>query len=229
MTKVEYLKFIDYFTNQYHLQEIFLIISAILVAYGTNDIHKETNFNFAFSSLSTVIIFYGLICGFLFGQRVEKGLYGYILTMPIRRKTFFILSAFLDFFVLPSLIFIILSIISVLQFFAIPYTLLIFDWFATVSILAFIISIGRIFGSITKNGIATFILTYGSITTIDELSRYGIINSSNSAFLSFIDNGFASNFSVLTSLISTSFLVFSMLVIISSSIILLNSNLKNGR
>ncbi len=229
MTKVNYLKFINYFTNQYHLQEIFLIASAITISYSSNNITSESNFNLLFSSLSIVTIFYGSICAFIFGQRIEKGLYGYIFSMPIRRKTFFMLSAFLEFFILPSLIIIILLFVSEIKFFYISYKLLMFGWFVSISILAFIISIGRIFGSITKNGIAAFVLTYGSIEIISQLNNSKNTDLSNNPILNFIINGFSSEISASTALISLAVLIFSLFMVFVSSKILLNSNLKNGR
>jgi hypothetical protein len=104
-----------------------------------------------------------------------------------------------------------------------------FGWFVSISILAFIISIGRIFGSITKNGIAAFVLTYGSIEIISQLNNSKNTDLSNNPILNFIINGFSSEISASTALISLAVLIFSLFMVFVSSKILLNSNLKNGR
>lgn len=222
------LSFSESFTDRLQIRELFLIIAVIFMVIEESAIYgnKYSSMLEVFSGFSGYLfLYYGSIIALSFGQRIESGYIGFIFSMPIRRKLFLGYTALSEIVILPTLIIIMALLIFYLHLFIVPLTTLVYAWFIMVSLFAIVVSFGKLFGSIFKNGLISFALTFGTIMLIADSSTH----FSNNSFLQFFDGSGLNSFSMENVYMGLIFLVVSTLLIQISSLVLLNTNLKNGR
>lgn len=228
MTLIKNLTTIETITNRFQYRELFLILSIFFMMLEVSSVvsNKYSNLLDLFSLLPNYLIpFYASIISFMFGQRIEKGYLGFIFTMPIRRNFFLSEMAIFEITILPTYIILIGFFIIYLNLFVIPISIIVYGWLLLVSWFAFVVSIAKLFAAISKSGLMSFALTFGSIILISQLNGH-------SSIISLIPY-FDTTKILLPSFWNLELIICSLFIsaglILLSNYIILHSNLKSGR
>ncbi len=219
---------IEFLTNRFQIRELTLILSLFFIIFEVSSVFGEKYspiLNIFVLIPSTTLPFYASLSSFSFGQRIETGYIGFIFTMPVRRQILLSAMALFEILIVPTYIWAAGFLIIYLNSFIIPINLMIYGWLLLVSWFAFTVSLGRIYGAVSRNGLISFALTFGTILAISnidgnkELSRFILLFISTKFFI-------LSSQHVFLLLIS---LAVSSVLIAVSNFITLHSDLKSGR
>ena len=217
----------DYLSNQYHVQELIILISSLIIGYSAVSFGYRY---FLYNSMSFAfypILAYALIKSYFYGRNIESGVFGYLFTAPLKRRTTLLVSHFIDIIILPSAMIIEISLLLYIKFFYIPVEDVVLYWIASVAVISLFIAAGRIIGVFVRDGIASMGVLFAAYEAISiagnsknkadiELELYFHLN------LSSIDPFYILIESIVV-------LVVSILMVVISSRLLLNFGLKSGR
>ena len=217
----------NYLSNQYHVQELIILISSLIIGYSVVSFgyryFLDNSMFFAFYP----ILAYALIKSYFYGRNIESGVFGYLFTAPLKRRTTLLVSHFIDIIILPSAMIIEISLLLYSKFFYIPVEDVILYWIASVAVISLFIAAGRIIGVFVRDGIVSM----GVLFAVYEAISIGL-NSKNKFYENIISFFYLNLFSINPSAIlieSIIVLVVSILMVVISTKLLLNSGLKSGR
>jgi hypothetical protein len=218
-------------SNPFHIQEILAIITVALLSYSSVKLlygSVEAQFP-EFYDLQINLIVYSAVISYNYSYNVERGIMGYIFSMPIHRRSFFRNSIFVEILFPVVLIIVPSALIFELTFFSIDFSYLLFVAFLMAAEISLMISAGRVLTIVTRSSILCLILIFAIFYALINFSQY----FKSGSFLWMISMGVGSlsrlqPSTYLAEMIAYIFLVAFFLYEIST-LLLMSFNLKNGR
>jgi hypothetical protein len=150
------------------------IVSAIILVYAsakTLDEPFEPSVA-VLGQLEIILILYSSIISYNYSYRIERGVVGYIFSMPINRRSFARNSILVE-VMFPAVMIMVPSILVFeLTFFSVNAFYMAFVAIMIMAEISFMVSTGRVLAALTKNGIMTFVLLFGMFYAFSSISFY---------------------------------------------------------
>ncbi|MGP6207172.1 hypothetical protein ACNF42_03955 [Cuniculiplasma sp. SKW3] len=168
------VRFAEYISDPFYIAEILGIISAaVIMDSSIAGIHRsEVSFSDGLVIMQILFILYSSLVSYYYTYRIERGIMGYIFTMPVNRYSFLGVTFLFENLVPAILIMLSISLVMALAYFSIMLYYITFLFLLTISELCLMTAIGRLLGTIIRNGILTFVLLFGLFYSLNYISLY---------------------------------------------------------
>lgn len=225
------IRFVEYFSDPFYIVEIIAILSATAIMYSSiiGIREPEVSISDGLNIIQILLILYSSVISYYYSQRIERGIIGYIFTNPINRYSF-LGTTFLFENIIPAILIVVnIWIVLELVYFSLMLYYIAFTFLLTIADLLLMTSIGRLFGTIIRSGILTFVFLFGLFYSLYYVSSY----LSRGSLLWLIGNGveslgFVKPSTYLTELL-LAIIIISYFIFQASLLILKRINLKSGR
>ncbi len=152
--------------------EILAIITAIIVVSIT-DANLYASYPPGLGGFGYIEIFLILYCSIIsynYSSKIERGVMGYIFSMPINRKTLARYSMYMEILIPVLMIIALFFVMYEITFFSLNFSYVAFVATILTANISLLLSTGRVVAAITRNGLASFVFLFGFYYSLNGIS-----------------------------------------------------------